>query len=171
MINPNSNVINYTMGNPNGQFVMGTPIDFMAAEQYLKCASAFWSTLMPNGTGQVIYGQLNLTGTDESLNIFSLDSGNLLELAFLWLSSTVSISLRPWTPPSSSTWMAPLFSTAATRSSATVRPLPGNMRAGSCGISPGSVLVQQHHRHLRFRTGTLCRSQYHLQPDQWQYHF
>lgn len=77
VINPNSNVINYTMGNPNGQFVMGTPIDFMAAEQYLKCASAFWSTLMPNGTGQVIYGQLNLTGTDESLNIFSLDSGNL----------------------------------------------------------------------------------------------
>ena len=77
VINPNSNVINYTMGNPNGQFAVGTPIDFMAAEQYLKCASAFWSTLMPNGTGQVIFGQLNLTGTDETLNIFSLDSGNL----------------------------------------------------------------------------------------------
>lgn len=77
VINPNSNMINYTMGNPNGQFAVGTPIDFMAAEQYLKCASAFWSTLMPNGTGQVIFGQLNLTGTDETLNIFSLDSGNL----------------------------------------------------------------------------------------------
>ena len=77
VINPDSNVINYTMGNPNGQFVAGTPIDFVAAEQYLKCASAFWGTLMPNGTGQVIFGQLNLTGTDDTLNIFSLDSGNL----------------------------------------------------------------------------------------------
>ena len=77
VINPDSNVINYTMGNPNGQFITGTPIDFPAAAQYLKCASAFWSTLMPNGTGQVIFGQLNLTGTDEVLNIFSLNSSNL----------------------------------------------------------------------------------------------
>ena len=36
VINPGSNVINYTMGNPNGQFIVGTPIDFMAAVQYLK---------------------------------------------------------------------------------------------------------------------------------------
>lgn len=77
VINPNSNIINYTMGNPNGQFITGAPIDFMAAEQYLKCASAFWGNLVPNGTGAVVFGQLNLTGTDEILNIFSLDSSNL----------------------------------------------------------------------------------------------
>ena len=77
VVNPASNVISYTMGNPNGQFIVGSPIDFAAAEQYLKCASAFWSTLVPNGTGEVIYGQLNLTGTDEILNVFTLDSGNL----------------------------------------------------------------------------------------------
>ena len=77
VVNPGSTIVSYTMGNPNGQLVTGTPIDFSAAEQYLKCASAFWAGLAPNGTGQVVFGQLNLTGTDEALNIFSLDSGNL----------------------------------------------------------------------------------------------
>ena len=77
VINPNSNVINYTMGNPNGQLITGTPIDFAAAERYLKCASVFWGALVPNGVGTVVFGQLNLTGTDDVLNIFSLDSGNL----------------------------------------------------------------------------------------------
>ena len=48
-----------------------------AKAQYLKCASNFWSTLMPNGTGEVVFNQLNLIGTDETLNIFSLDSSNL----------------------------------------------------------------------------------------------
>lgn len=77
VVNPGSTILSYTMGNPNGQLVTGTPIDFSAAEQYLKCASAFWAGLAPNGTGQVVFGQLNLTGTDETLNVFSLDSGNL----------------------------------------------------------------------------------------------
>lgn len=82
VINPNSSVINYTMGNPNGQLITGTPIDFTAAERYLKCASAFWGALVPNGVGTVVFGQLNLTGTDEVLNIFSLDSGNLYGTGF-----------------------------------------------------------------------------------------
>lgn len=77
VVNPGSTILSYTMGNPNGQLVTGTPIDFSAAEQYLKCASAFWAGLASNGTGQVVFGQLNLTGTDEALNVFSLDSGNL----------------------------------------------------------------------------------------------
>ena len=77
IINPNSTITNYTMGNPNGLFLTGTPIDFAEAEQYLKCASIFWSDLTPNGTGEVVFNQLNLTGTDPSLNIFSLDSTNL----------------------------------------------------------------------------------------------
>ena len=77
VISPTSTVINYTMGNPNGALVTGTPIDFSEAERYLKCASVFWSTLEANGTGSVVFGQLNLTGTDETLNIFQLDSANL----------------------------------------------------------------------------------------------
>ena len=82
VINPDSTIITYTMGNPNGQLITGTPIDFAAEGQYLKCASAFWSTLLPNGTGQVIFGQLNLTGTDTALNVFSLDSSNLYGSGF-----------------------------------------------------------------------------------------
>jgi choice-of-anchor A domain-containing protein len=77
VISPTSNVIQYTMGNPNGSLIVGTPIDFAEAERYLKCASVFWSTLAPNGTGTVVFGQLNLTGTDETLNVFRFDSQNI----------------------------------------------------------------------------------------------
>ena len=77
VVDPGSTIINYTMGNPNGLLIEGTPIDFAEAERYLKCASNFWSTLVPNGTGEVVYNQLNLIGTDETLNVFSLDSSNL----------------------------------------------------------------------------------------------
>lgn len=77
VVNPSSTITNYTMGNPNGLLIVGTPIDFAEAERYLKCASNFWSDLLPNGTGEVVFNQLNLTGTDEVLNIFSLDSSNL----------------------------------------------------------------------------------------------
>ena len=77
IIDPSSTVIQYTMGNPNGSLLTGTPIDFAEAERYLKCASAYWGALEATGTGQVVFGQLNLTGTDETLNIFQLDSDNL----------------------------------------------------------------------------------------------
>ena len=77
IINPTSNVISYTMGNPNGSFITGTPIDFIEAKRYLTCASQFWSTLQPNGSGKVIFNQLNLTGTDEILNIFNFDASDI----------------------------------------------------------------------------------------------
>lgn len=77
IINPTSNVISYTMGNPNGSFITGTPIDFIEAKRYLTCASQFWSTLQPNGSGKVIFNQLNLTGTDEILNIFNFDVSDI----------------------------------------------------------------------------------------------
>ena len=77
VISPSSTVISYTMGNPNGMLVTGTPIDFQETERYLKCASAFWGGLESNGSGEVIFNQLNLTGTDESLNVFSFDGGNI----------------------------------------------------------------------------------------------
>ena len=77
VISPTSTVLNYTMGNPNGSLVVGQPIDFGDAERYLKCVSVFWNTLPANGTGGVVFGQLNLTGTSEILNIFQFDSTNI----------------------------------------------------------------------------------------------
>lgn len=77
VISPTSTVINYTMGNPNGSLITGTPINFAEAEQYLMCASVSWATLEPNGTGEVVFGQLNLTGADETLNVFRFESTDL----------------------------------------------------------------------------------------------
>lgn len=77
VISPTSTVINYTMGNPNGSLITGSPIDFAEAERYLKCASVYWDTLTPNGTGAVVFNQLNLTGLDPVLNIFRFDSTNI----------------------------------------------------------------------------------------------
>lgn len=77
VISPSSTVISYTMGNPNGALLTGTPIDFAEAERYLKCACAFWGALEENGTGEVQYGQLNLTGTDSALNVFRIDAANV----------------------------------------------------------------------------------------------
>lgn len=77
VINPASTVISYTMGNPNGALVTGTPIDFAEAERYLKCASVFWSQLETNGTGAVVFNQLNLTGTNPDLNVFRFDAANI----------------------------------------------------------------------------------------------
>lgn len=77
VISPTSTVINYTMGNPNGALITGTPINFSEAEQYLMCASVFWATLEPNGVGEVVFGQLNLTGTDDTLNVFTFESSDI----------------------------------------------------------------------------------------------
>ena len=77
VVNPASTITAYTMGNPNGSLTTGTPIDFSEAGRYLKCASAWWGALAPNGTGAVLFGQLTLTGIDGALNIFQLDAANV----------------------------------------------------------------------------------------------
>lgn len=77
VINPASTITAYTMGNPNGALITGTPIDFAEAQRYLKCASAFWGELPANGSGAVTFGQLTLTGTDSALNIFRLDASDV----------------------------------------------------------------------------------------------
>ncbi len=77
IVNPASTITAYTMGNPNGSLTTGTPIDFSEAGRYLKCASAWWGALAPNGTGAVLFGQLTLTGIDGALNIFQLDAANV----------------------------------------------------------------------------------------------
>lgn len=138
VISPTSTVLNYTMGNPNGSLVVGQPIDFGDAERYLKCVSVFWNTPPANGTGGVVFGQLNLTGTSEILNIFQFDSTNIYGtgLALNQLNGiNTSISLHLSAPPFSSTSSAPISSTAAIRFSATARRPHGKMPGAFFGIS------------------------------------
>lgn len=167
VISPSSTVISYTMGNPNGMLVTGTPIDFQETERYLKCASAFWGGLESNGSGEVIFNQLNLTGTDESLNVFSFDGGNIYGSG-LSLSQLNGINI-----------IAPriiYYSDKCCRCQYPVRKLsdiPQRHRRyqRKCPEDivefPGSTdLVKQYHCDLRLRAGPLCRGQHHLQPDQ-----
>ena len=75
-----NNVVNYTMTNNNGvlpQPIQDSPIDFVAQNEYLKCASTNWALLTPNGTAQVLFGGLTLIGLDPTLNIFSLNGNNI----------------------------------------------------------------------------------------------
>ena len=77
VIGPDSVIVNYTMGNPNGALVSGSPIDFLEAERYLTCASGFWGALPASTSGEVVFGQLNPQGADETLNVFTFDSTNI----------------------------------------------------------------------------------------------
>lgn len=77
VISPTSTVIHYTMDNPNGTLITGASVNFSEAEQYLMCASVFWATLEPNGVGEVVSGRLNLTGTDDTLNVFTFESSDI----------------------------------------------------------------------------------------------
>lgn len=72
-----SSVINYTMGNPNGTFVTGNPINFTEIATYLKCASTFWGNLTATGTASVSFGGLTLTGTEPDLNIFEINANDV----------------------------------------------------------------------------------------------
>ena len=172
VVNPGSTIINYTMGNPNGLFIAGTPIDFIEAERYLKCASNFWSALAPNGTGEVIFNQLNLTGTDETLNIFSLDSSNLYGtgISLAQLNGINIIAPLERHHPDQRGWHCD-----------PIRQLPDfperngshqrKCAANPVELSPGVNLDEQHDCHLWLGAGPLRCCQHHIQPDQWQHHF
>ena len=80
VISPSGSIINYTMTNNNGvrpQPQRGTLVDFAAAGQYLTCASSSWGALTPTGTASVNFGQIVLTGTSPTLNIFSINGNNV----------------------------------------------------------------------------------------------
>jgi choice-of-anchor A domain-containing protein len=49
-----------------------SPLDFDAAIQYLLDASSQWGALAANGTTQFQFGGLTLTGTSQTLNVFSV---------------------------------------------------------------------------------------------------
>lgn len=72
-----SSVISYSMGNPNGAFIIGEPINFEDEAAYLKCASAFWGTQSATGTASVLFGALTLTGTDPDLNVFEINANDV----------------------------------------------------------------------------------------------
>lgn len=61
----------------DGNLVKGNPIDFNAAGQYLKTLSSSLGNLAANGTVTNQYGQLQLTGNDSKLNIFTLSGATL----------------------------------------------------------------------------------------------
>ncbi len=79
-ISDKNNVIKYTMTNNNGitpQPIEDTPLDFKVINDYLLCASSNWSKSIVNGSVEVRYGGLTLTGLDENLNIFHIDGTNI----------------------------------------------------------------------------------------------
>lgn len=57
---------------PNGTISQGNPIDFASTREYLLGASSYWASLAANGSTVAQYGGITLTGTDPSLNVFSL---------------------------------------------------------------------------------------------------
>lgn len=77
VVSPPSTVIRDAAESLNGSLIVGAPIDFIEAERYLSCASVFWATLEPNGVGEVVLGQLNLTATDPVFNAFTFESTDI----------------------------------------------------------------------------------------------
>ncbi|WP_127529920.1 DUF7507 domain-containing protein [Paenibacillus kobensis] len=101
VISPTGAIINYTMTNNNGvpgQPLRQTPFDFEDAEFSLTCASSSWAAVAPNGTVSVNFGQIVLTGSDPSLNVFTIDGNNVAGSGFS-LSSVNGINIV--TPPGS----------------------------------------------------------------------
>ncbi|MUT66475.1 choice-of-anchor A family protein [Paenibacillus sp. NEAU-GSW1] len=80
VVYPTSQVIAYTMTNNNGvpgQPLVGTPIDFIAAEQALASLSLNLAAITTNGTIANNFGQIVLTGTDPELNVFMFNGNNV----------------------------------------------------------------------------------------------
>lgn len=73
-------VTTYTMTNSNG--VLGQPLvkdypELMGLQDLYICMSNFYAALSATGEAEVVSGQLNLTGTNPSLNVFNIDSENI----------------------------------------------------------------------------------------------
>lgn len=61
----------------NGGVQTGSLFDFSAAETQYQNLSSSWSALASNGNVSTLYGALNLTGSDSSLNIFNVNGSDL----------------------------------------------------------------------------------------------
>ncbi len=83
----------------NGQlYNPSSPIDFAAASSYLTQQSSSWGALAPTGSTVVQFGGITLTGTDPSLNIFSVNGSDLASANSLTISapanSTVLVNVN-----------------------------------------------------------------------------
>jgi choice-of-anchor A domain-containing protein/uncharacterized repeat protein (TIGR01451 family) len=65
------------VGLPNGTARQGAPVDFAAAQTQLDALSAAYAELAANGTATDTYGTIFLTGTDPTLDVFSLPASEL----------------------------------------------------------------------------------------------
>ncbi|HEY9849636.1 MAG TPA: choice-of-anchor A family protein [Leptolyngbyaceae cyanobacterium] len=65
------------VGFPSGNLSQGNPLDFNAAGDYLKGLSSYLGSLTSNGTKNIAYGGISLTGSDSNLNIFNLSASDL----------------------------------------------------------------------------------------------
>ena len=65
------------VGVPNGTVSPGTPVNFSAAQTDLLTKSAKWSLYGTNGTISDNWGNLDLTGTNSSIDIFDLSASQL----------------------------------------------------------------------------------------------
>lgn len=75
-------IINYTMKNPNGvmdKTLPADPVNFTAAESYLKSYSLYLSSIPATGIVSVNFGQIVLTGSNPTLNVFSFDGSNVAQ--------------------------------------------------------------------------------------------
>jgi choice-of-anchor A domain-containing protein len=69
-----------------GILTNGSVIDFAAEQSYLTWLSSYWGSLTPNGMNVGTSGNIDLTGTDSTLNVFNLDAATIttsgLDFAF-----------------------------------------------------------------------------------------
>lgn len=63
----------------------GLPFDFAAAQDALTAKSQTYGAAAANGTSQLLWSTLTLTGTDTSLNIFNIDAAALNSASTLQL--------------------------------------------------------------------------------------
>jgi choice-of-anchor A domain-containing protein/LPXTG-motif cell wall-anchored protein len=72
---------NYTMGSSiiadPATLTGANRVDLPATEKYLDDATSQWGDLSQTGTVSVYYGQLTLTGSDTSLNVFNINPGDI----------------------------------------------------------------------------------------------
>lgn len=170
VISPTSTIVNYTMGNPNGALITGTPIDFSEAERYLKRFCVLERTGGKRNRRSGV-NQLNLIGTNEALNVFRFDSGNIYGTG-LSLNQLNGINIIA---PIGSTILINVLGTNIQYGSYQifrngVAASRTNARSIHLELSPGTHLVQQHYRLYGFCAGPVCSGCHYLQPDQRQHH-
>jgi choice-of-anchor A domain-containing protein/uncharacterized repeat protein (TIGR01451 family) len=74
----------------SGTARLGTPLDFASAQAELTSLSALWAALAANGTTADSYGNLSLTGTNPTVDVFSVSADQLAAATSLTISAPAS---------------------------------------------------------------------------------